>query len=201
MNHCLRHFEEPTAAVCRSCEGPFCTRCLVFSFGPKKPPYCVGCALIASGVRNGSLKSNRQRVEGATAMSDAVDAGREPETFDWSRPVHSAQAASPHRSSFSDKRAKRNERHTKRSLFGRRKKDHDHDGEGPTGDGSGHSSETEQVMVEAWVPSGAGNEVRDTRIPAPSQLSGTRNPAARDTRIPAASQLRLAALAALAREM
>lgn len=53
MNHCLRHYEEPVTAHCRACGHPFCTRCLVFSFGPKKPPYCVGCALHAAGVRNG----------------------------------------------------------------------------------------------------------------------------------------------------
>lgn len=50
-NHCMRHFEEPVAALCKTCQRPFCDRCLVYSFGPKKPPYCVGCALSASGVR------------------------------------------------------------------------------------------------------------------------------------------------------
>lgn len=58
MNHCIRHFEEPVAGICRTCQNPFCDRCLVFSFGTKKPPYCVGCALTASGVRNGN-KMNR----------------------------------------------------------------------------------------------------------------------------------------------
>jgi len=52
VNHCMRHFEEPVAGVCRTCDRPFCGRCLVFSFGPNKPPYCVGCAITASGVRN-----------------------------------------------------------------------------------------------------------------------------------------------------
>lgn len=52
MNHCLRHYEEPVSDHCRSCNHPFCSRCLVYAFGPKKPPYCVGCALTASGVRN-----------------------------------------------------------------------------------------------------------------------------------------------------
>lgn len=54
MNHCLRHYEEPVAAHCRSCRHPFCSRCLVYAFGPKKPPYCVGCALHASGIRAGN---------------------------------------------------------------------------------------------------------------------------------------------------
>lgn len=54
MTHCMRHYEEPVAAHCRTCARPYCSRCLVYSFGPDKPPFCVGCALNASGVRNKS---------------------------------------------------------------------------------------------------------------------------------------------------
>lgn len=53
MNHCLRHYEEPVNDHCRNCRHPFCTRCLVYSFGPKKPPLCVSCALHAGGIRTG----------------------------------------------------------------------------------------------------------------------------------------------------
>lgn len=53
MNHCLRHYEEPIADRCRDCQHPYCTRCLVYAFGPKKPPLCVPCALHAGGVRAG----------------------------------------------------------------------------------------------------------------------------------------------------
>lgn len=56
MDHCIRHYEEPYEANCRECHRPFCSRCLVYSFGPKKPPFCVGCALHASGVRNGGTQ-------------------------------------------------------------------------------------------------------------------------------------------------
>lgn len=52
MTHCMRHYEEPVVAYCRTCTRPYCSRCLVYSFGPDKPPFCVGCALTASGVRN-----------------------------------------------------------------------------------------------------------------------------------------------------
>jgi hypothetical protein len=48
----MRHYEEPVVAHCRTCAKPYCSRCLVYSFGPDKPPDCVGCALTASGVRN-----------------------------------------------------------------------------------------------------------------------------------------------------
>ena len=54
MTHCIRHYEEPVVAYCRTCSRPYCSRCLVYSFGPEKPPFCVGCALTASGVRNKS---------------------------------------------------------------------------------------------------------------------------------------------------
>jgi len=57
VNHCLRHYEEPLMAYCRTCRNPFCSRCLVFSHGPNKPPYCVGCALFASGIRNGNNRA------------------------------------------------------------------------------------------------------------------------------------------------
>lgn len=55
MTHCVRHYEEPMEARCRACQRTFCSRCLVYSFGPNKPPYCVGCALSASGVRSTKL--------------------------------------------------------------------------------------------------------------------------------------------------
>lgn len=54
VKHCVRHSEEPLAEHCRACGHPFCNRCLVWAFGPKKPPYCISCALSASGVRPGA---------------------------------------------------------------------------------------------------------------------------------------------------
>ena len=67
MSHCIRHYEEPMEAECRTCGRPFCGRCLVFAFGPNKPPYCVGCALTASGVRN------QHRVPVAAPAKPTVD--------------------------------------------------------------------------------------------------------------------------------
>jgi hypothetical protein len=64
----MRHYEEPVVAHCRTCAKPYCSRCLVFSFGPDKPPYCVGCALNASGVRN-----KNKPVPVAAAAAPAVD--------------------------------------------------------------------------------------------------------------------------------
>jgi hypothetical protein len=48
---CARHQFEAAEDVCRSCGHDFCGECLVYAFGSKKPPYCLSCALAASGVR------------------------------------------------------------------------------------------------------------------------------------------------------
>jgi hypothetical protein len=64
----MRHYEEPVVAHCRTCARPYCSRCLVYSFGPDKPPFCVGCALNASGVRN-----KHKPVPVAAAAAPTVD--------------------------------------------------------------------------------------------------------------------------------
>jgi len=69
VDHCLRHMEEPATGECRNCHGTFCSRCLVFSFGPKKPPFCVGCALVASGVRNGARRAYQPQSHVSSAPS------------------------------------------------------------------------------------------------------------------------------------
>ena len=84
MEYCLRHMEEPSTASCRSCRGSYCARCLVFAFGPKKPPYCVGCALHASGVRTGSRKlaAALPQAEVGTFGDPSVFAGVSPSPSD-----------------------------------------------------------------------------------------------------------------------
>lgn len=52
--------------MCRHCGDWFCSECLVYSFGPKKPPFCVGCALAAAGVRSnagGAVKMSRREMK------------------------------------------------------------------------------------------------------------------------------------------
>jgi hypothetical protein len=56
--NCDRHAFEKAAGLCRSCQLPYCAECLVFSFGPTKPPFCLPCALQAGGIR----KSSRARL-------------------------------------------------------------------------------------------------------------------------------------------
>jgi hypothetical protein len=51
-DNCTKHTFDVAHTVCRQCGQPFCTTCLVYAFGPKKPPFCVKCAIGASGVRS-----------------------------------------------------------------------------------------------------------------------------------------------------
>lgn len=53
---CAKHQFESAVDVCRTCGHDFCGECLVYPFGENKPPYCLDCALSASGVRSGSGK-------------------------------------------------------------------------------------------------------------------------------------------------
>lgn len=55
---CVRHSFELAKGVCRQCHNSFCEECLVYSFGPKKPPFCIACALQAAGVRRTGNKHN-----------------------------------------------------------------------------------------------------------------------------------------------
>ena len=61
---CAKHQFEAAEGVCRTCGYDFCGECLVFSFGPNKPAYCLSCALTASGVRsnaaNQPLRNKRE---------------------------------------------------------------------------------------------------------------------------------------------
>ncbi|MCU1352489.1 MAG: hypothetical protein JWM05_1698 [Acidimicrobiales bacterium] len=49
--NCVKHSFERSVGTCRKCNNGFCARCLLFPFGEKAPPFCVACALAASGVR------------------------------------------------------------------------------------------------------------------------------------------------------
>ena len=51
---CAKHQFEGAEDVCRTCGWDFCGECLVYAFGADKPPYCLSCALAASGVRSGA---------------------------------------------------------------------------------------------------------------------------------------------------
>jgi hypothetical protein len=49
---CERHLFDRAIDLCGRCGGEYCTDCLVYSFGPSKPPYCLPCAVARAGVRS-----------------------------------------------------------------------------------------------------------------------------------------------------
>ncbi|HLT16849.1 MAG TPA: hypothetical protein VK007_09115 [Acidimicrobiales bacterium] len=51
MDSCIKHPHEVGVSHCGRCGGSWCGDCLVHPFGPKKPPYCMSCAMFAAGVR------------------------------------------------------------------------------------------------------------------------------------------------------
>jgi hypothetical protein len=51
LDSCHKHPHEMGVTLCRRCGQSWCSTCLVYSYGPKKPPYCMSCAMVAGGVR------------------------------------------------------------------------------------------------------------------------------------------------------
>jgi len=49
---CENHPFEMGDDLCGHCGREYCDECLVYPRGPKKPPFCIPCALAASGVRS-----------------------------------------------------------------------------------------------------------------------------------------------------
>jgi hypothetical protein len=71
----VKHSFELAKGVCRTCHNSYCEECLIYSFGPKKPPYCVTCALQAGGVRrNGAHPHPRLRKKGIFGRAVVVEA-------------------------------------------------------------------------------------------------------------------------------
>jgi hypothetical protein len=90
----VRHQFEPAIDRCRQCDDPCCAECLVYSFGPDTPPFCVHCALAAAGVRvRGSRPTKvsrrelrRREKEAKAAAKAAEEAARREPVIDWSIP-------------------------------------------------------------------------------------------------------------------
>jgi hypothetical protein len=51
QGRCDKHLFEGAEDRCGKCGYEFCGECLVYSFGPKKPPFCIPCAVAAAGIR------------------------------------------------------------------------------------------------------------------------------------------------------
>jgi hypothetical protein len=63
MDSCEKHSHEPGAAICGRCGGAWCGNCLVYAYGPKKPPLCLACAMYAGGVRSAATRPAMPRRE------------------------------------------------------------------------------------------------------------------------------------------
>ena len=72
---CNKHPHEIGVAHCRRCGRAWCSTCLVYAFGPKKPPFCLSCAMVAGGVRTASaLPALSKRQLKAQAKARTVEA-------------------------------------------------------------------------------------------------------------------------------
>lgn len=90
MDSCARHPHERGVALCRRCGEAWCSDCLVYSFGPKKPPYCMSCAMFAGGIRTAAarpalpkreLKALQKAAKAeAKAAAEAGNSAPEPES-------------------------------------------------------------------------------------------------------------------------
>ena len=52
QGRCDKHLFEGAEDRCGKCGYEFCGECLVYSFGAKKPPFCIPCAVAAAGIRS-----------------------------------------------------------------------------------------------------------------------------------------------------
>ncbi len=89
MNQCAKHASAGVAGKCGQCAHAFCEDCLVFPFGPAKPPMCLGCAMSFAGVRHRNALAPRKERRTTRFGRKAVTAGDRPlelELFDSADP-------------------------------------------------------------------------------------------------------------------
>jgi hypothetical protein len=63
LDSCHKHPHEMGVTLCARCGQSWCADCLVYPFGTKKPPYCMGCAMVAAGVRSSGVLPAMPRKE------------------------------------------------------------------------------------------------------------------------------------------
>ena len=94
---CARHQFEAAVDRCRQCGNTFCGECLVYSFGEDQPPYCIPCALSASGIRSNAGRApslpkkelrRRQKAEARIAEEAEARAASPSAKIDWSLPIN-----------------------------------------------------------------------------------------------------------------
>ncbi|MFM7070073.1 MAG: hypothetical protein ACKOYM_11515 [Actinomycetes bacterium] len=68
---CVQHPSMRANAPCGQCGHLFCDSCLIYPFGERQPPMCVGCALAAGGVRR--KRTNRPKLRSSVIRSRQRD--------------------------------------------------------------------------------------------------------------------------------
>lgn len=63
---CDRHTDTPAEDACSDCGRSYCKGCLVWPFGQKSEPLCIGCALVAGGVRRRPKLVSKRRAKAGT---------------------------------------------------------------------------------------------------------------------------------------
>lgn len=54
---CDQHLFEGAEDICSECGREYCHECLVYPWGPKKPPLCHSCAIAKAGIRKHAARS------------------------------------------------------------------------------------------------------------------------------------------------
>jgi len=98
QGRCERHSFEPAENLCRSCGYEFCHDCLVYTYGARRAPFCVQCAITAAGIRSNAALAPRAskheiKKEIRARKSDPAPAPlQSPFEMDWSVPLDSEVA-------------------------------------------------------------------------------------------------------------
>ena len=96
QGRCEKHLFETAEDRCGKCGLEFCTECLVYSFGPKRPPFCIPCAVSAAGIRSGSGRRGMPRREAKRLERERKHALREARATAVVAPVESYVAEVEH---------------------------------------------------------------------------------------------------------
>ncbi len=94
LESCGKHPHVRGAAICRRCGHAWCTTCLVYCFGPKKPPYCMGCAMFAGGVKSSAALPEMPRKQ-LKAQMKALRASAKAEAKAAAEPTQAEKADEP----------------------------------------------------------------------------------------------------------
>lgn len=92
---CSKHPFEGAEDACRRCGAWFCGECLVYAFGPRRPPYCIGCAIAAAGVRSTAANPSASRKELRAAAKERRKQRKASRSVQVSEALASAIAEEP----------------------------------------------------------------------------------------------------------